>query len=150
MRGSRYLLTAIRHSSTTSPSIKVGILLKRNPVILKSLSEFETSYLLYRQESLQKEAKEFDSSFYHRKGSIAEKRWNEAQKEKVIQPVDQEWLQVSRAPKITANESNYQSLDRQLDQPLYLVVKSESKEWMLPHGQILENELLHQVITDNF
>eukprot|EP00842_Homolaphlyctis_polyrhiza_P006297 jgi/Hompol1/6669/HPOL_000126-RA len=116
------------------PGISVGILLKRNPVVLPELSEFQKAYYAYRQEQEQQDAKPFDHTFYYKKGSIPEQRWLTAQSEaaslpnpgniKVIaQPAEEELLKLKVAPRTTEADAkgDLKSLDRALQRTLYLV-----------------------------
>ena len=59
---------------------RVGLLLTRNPCILPKLEPFTEQYMRYREGQTRDEARPFHSSFYYKKGTIAETRWLEAQK----------------------------------------------------------------------
>jgi large subunit ribosomal protein L46 len=148
-------------SSASNSTVKVGLLLRRNPLILRELTEFERAYYKYREDKLRKEARHFDHEFYFKKGSVAEQRWLQAQKAVGADPLrpsptrsHSEELAVALAglaERTTEADSkgDEASLDRRLDCTLYLACeiadsKSGSK-WVLPDGSLQGEELLHEV-----
>ncbi|KAJ3173602.1 54S ribosomal protein L17 mitochondrial [Geranomyces variabilis] len=157
----RYLATASAAAAASPPY--VGILLKRNPVILRQLTEFEHAYYAYRDSIQQGEARPFNPEFYFKKGSTAEQRWFAAQESAVektpsgtiqlVQPREEELSALETASRTTAADAagDMKSLDRALDRTLYLVVRRASGprkgEWQLPSGQIKDDELLHEAAT---
>ena len=148
----RSLATAI------SPKIHVGLLLKRNPVILRDLTPFETSYYSYRHNLQQNEARPFNPKFYIKKGTAAEPRWRAAQEAArkeaeetgapylPKQPREEELKDVKLAERETeADRTNdVKSLNRALQRTLYLVVKGKSG-WEFPASPLAGEELLHEV-----
>ncbi|KAI8929898.1 39S mitochondrial ribosomal protein L46-domain-containing protein [Entophlyctis helioformis] len=146
-------------------TVSVGILLKRSPVVLPELSEFQQAYYAYREDMERSEARPFDHTFYFKKGSSTEKRWLDAQKaaaaavsgsgsaaaSTVAQPLEDELAKLEKAPRLTAADAkgDVKSLDRALQRTLYLVVKqkdaaSAGASWRFPQGSVLGNELLHE------
>jgi large subunit ribosomal protein L46 len=129
--------------ATKVPNIYVGILLKRKPMLTKELTEFELNYLQYRDFQKQDDAKPFRHEFYFKKGTLAEKRWLEAQEQNpgmVVQPAETEFIDWKPT---TIETEDTKSLDRKLRDNLYLFVKT-SNGWELPSGPIFDNELLHE------
>ncbi|KAJ3163451.1 54S ribosomal protein L17 mitochondrial [Geranomyces michiganensis] len=155
-------LLATTTTTTNSPP-HVGILLKRNPVILRPLTDFEHAYYAYRDSLQQGEARPFDPEFYFKKGSTAEQRWFAAQETAVektpqgtvrlVQPREEELATLETASRTTAADEarDMKSLDRALDRTLYLVVRRAAGprkgEWQLPSGQMQGDELLHEAAT---
>ncbi|KAI8818519.1 uncharacterized protein EV422DRAFT_551194 [Fimicolochytrium jonesii] len=148
-----------RHLATAAPSTPhVGILLKRNPIILRTLSEFEHAYLAYRDSLEHSESRPFDPSFYFKKGSTAEKRWVDAQEQQaetvtveegekipLVQPRD-ELSTDEIAPRRTKADEvrDMKSLDRALERTLYLVVKRKDGGWRFPAGKLEGQEVLSE------
>lgn len=152
-------------AAPSSPKTHVGILLKRDPVILRSLSEFEHAYYQYREALEQAESRPFSHEFYFKKGSTAEQRWQAAQEAAaaaaerlengqppLVQPRDEELSGLKRAERITEvdKKGDVRSLDRALDRTLYLVVKRPENEgsWELPAGALEDEEMLHEVLFE--
>ncbi|KAJ3052159.1 54S ribosomal protein L17 mitochondrial [Rhizophlyctis rosea] len=144
-------------TATSTPKIHVGLLLKRNPVILRDLTPFETSYYSYRHNLIQNEARPFNPKFYIKKGTAAEPRWHAAQEAArkeaeetgapyfPKQPREEELKDVKLAERETeADRANdVKSLNRALQRTLYLVVKGESG-WEFPATPLTGEELLHE------
>ncbi|KAL2917964.1 hypothetical protein HK105_202378 [Polyrhizophydium stewartii] len=137
-------------------TVAVGVLLKRNPVVLPELSEFQQAYRAYREAMERDEARPFDSTFYFKKGSVAEQRWLAAQEaaaalgpdQHLVQPKEEELLKLRTAPRITAADAagDVKSLDRALARSLYLVVQhaAGTQGWRLPQGPVVGEQLLHE------
>ncbi|KAH9247979.1 hypothetical protein BASA81_014392 [Batrachochytrium salamandrivorans] len=141
---------AARVASPPHSSIAVGILLKRNPMVLPDLSEFQHAYYAYREAIERNEAAPFDHTFYFKKGSISEQRWLAAQAEAaalvrspnngdkttlpdlvsniIVQPQDDELIKLTVAPKLSSADASgdVKSLDRAMQRSLYLVVKQNT------------------------
>jgi large subunit ribosomal protein L46 len=125
------------------PKIKVGILLKRKPILTKELSEFEHNYLLYRDLQRNQDAKPFHHEFYFKKGTLSEKRWLTAQNEnpgQVVQPAELEFIEWQE---VNIEKNDVKSLDRKLRENIYLFVKTKDG-YELPTGVIHETEVLHE------
>ncbi|KAI8917074.1 39S mitochondrial ribosomal protein L46-domain-containing protein [Powellomyces hirtus] len=141
----------------------VGILLKRDPIILRQLTEFEHAYYAYRDSIEQGESRPFNPEFYFKKGSTAEQRWLAAQesatektpsgKLRIVQPRDEEVGSLDAANRATEADAkkDMKSLDRALDRTLYLVVKRAAGPmkgtWQLPSGALEADEVLHDGAT---
>jgi hypothetical protein len=145
-------------SSSQNALLKVGLLVKRNPVILKELTPFEDAYYRYKEDYERGLSKPFNHSFYFKKGSLAEQKWLNAQKVVGSHPSspsptrmhDDELSTVLKnlSERTTEEDINgdITSLNRKLQEPLYLVIKTpNSKFWVLPNGDIKTDELLHEV-----
>ncbi|KAJ3332507.1 hypothetical protein HDU76_014008 [Blyttiomyces sp. JEL0837] len=145
-------------SSQASPSkISVGLLVKRNPVVLRDFSQFESFYYKYREDIDREVARNFQHDFYFKKGSLAEQRWLKAQSDAGSEPSrphptrahDEDLLSAIKAlasRKSKADvEGDVKSLDRDLQRSLYLLVQSKKLDsWILPAGEIEDKELLHE------
>nr|KAJ3418336.1 54S ribosomal protein L17 mitochondrial [Polyrhizophydium stewartii] len=141
-------------------TVAVGVLLKRNPVVLPELSEFQQAYRAYREAMERDEARPFDSTFYFKKGSVAEQRWLAAQEaaaalgpdQHLVQPKEEELLKLRTAPRITAADAagDVKSLDRALARSLYLVVQhaAGTQGWRLPQGPVVGEQLLHEAASE--
>jgi len=141
-----------------SGSISVGILLKRAPIILKPLSEFEIAYLKYRRELDKNDAKPFPADFFFKKGTINEKKWSNAltaaEEEGIPEDKVMEKYQESEIASLKLEnsktkadiENNVKALNRALDCTLYLIVKRNAKsDWEFPNGLLEKDEVLHEV-----
>ncbi|KAI9193740.1 uncharacterized protein BJ171DRAFT_524380 [Polychytrium aggregatum] len=154
-------------SSVAAGSLRVGLLVKRNPVVLRELSEFESSYYTYRDARERGESRLFNSEFYFKKGTVAEARFqegsavaeSESQKRLAsgvaglapLEIEDPDLKNLKKADRVTDvdHTGNLQSLNRQLHRTLYLVVKDPSvsedkKGWKLPDGSVKDDESLKQ------
>ncbi|KAI8848718.1 hypothetical protein BC829DRAFT_362341 [Chytridium lagenaria] len=142
-------------SSVRDASIEIGLVVKRNPVVLRPLSNFEREYLRYKENNERLQAKDFNYEFYFKRGSVAEQRWMESQKSagadfKHPAPVrnhDEEFtsiLESSRKNLTSDKDGNLESLDRKLDRSLYLLVRDGKNQWKFPSGQLNPEELLHE------
>lgn len=138
-------------STTTNPSVKLGLLLKRTPVILATPTPLETAYYSYRESKSLNESRSFAKEFFYKKGSLGEQKWNEFEDirregsgEKSFRDVELE--NVAFAPKITEADTvnDTKSLDRKLDSSLFLIVKNAKKQWRLPTSELMGEELLHE------
>ena len=128
---------------------KVGILLKRNPQIMKLPSKFTQAYLNFKQ---QQPSRPFYKEFYYKKGSLQEQRFLEQQKsDEVVQPVEPELEEflasIGHKPDSTGteeanpNDANLQSLDRKLSDNLYLLLKN-GNNYEFPTSDIKDKEFL--------
>ncbi|KAJ3316611.1 54S ribosomal protein L17 mitochondrial [Boothiomyces sp. JEL0866] len=132
-----------RKYSTPVSNISVGVLLKRKPIIMRELDEFEQAYYAFKESEIKKEARPFNHSFYFKKGTLNETRWLQVQKDGLTQAAERDLVELVTAPKVHPEEGNYKSLDRRLSENIYLCVKNKDKV-ELPKGKILEDELLHK------
>jgi large subunit ribosomal protein L46 len=137
-------------ATTTKPHISVGILLKRNPLILPQLSPFEHSYALYKDEQIRNLSRKLESGFFFKKGSLAEQKYlkySESRHEKGENVVfhSEEIAQLER--KMTfEKDGDLKSLQRFVDKALYLLIKGEDGKWKFPETDISnEEEGLEQV-----
>ncbi|KAI9017506.1 hypothetical protein BC832DRAFT_618053 [Gaertneriomyces semiglobifer] len=150
------LIGARAMATASSPTVNVGLLLKRAPIILRTLTPFEHAYYHYREVLSLKEARPFNPDFYFKKGSTAEQRWLEAQEraeaeagklgEKYVpvQPKEEELLALQVASREGAKEKEAEkSLDRKGERTLYLLVKGKDG-WRLPEGALEGSEVLHE------
>ncbi|KAJ3410602.1 54S ribosomal protein L17 mitochondrial [Chytridiales sp. JEL 0842] len=145
-------------TNTTPTKIKVGLLLKRNPVILPTFTPLESTYHTYKTQELSQSSTPFTPSFYFKQGSVAEQRWLAAQKEvggtperPVATRSHSEELAVAvkglAGRRTKADEDgDEKSLDRVLDGNLYLVCEVDGK-WVLPEGKLDGEELLHEAAS---
>jgi large subunit ribosomal protein L46 len=119
-------------------SVKVGLLLTRNPIILPALSPLTTVYLAYKDSKSLDAARPFLKEFYYKKGTTAAAQFDalQSKKEIVVQPKLKEFVV---AP--TFKTDDFNSLDRQMDKHVYLCLKSDGN-WTLPAGQVSSTELL--------
>ncbi|KAJ3023235.1 54S ribosomal protein L17 mitochondrial [Thoreauomyces humboldtii] len=157
----RCLATAASASPTSSRSTAhVGILLKRDPVVLRDLTPFEHAYYAYRDSLEQGEARPFNPDFYFKKGSSAEQRWTAAQqaavpqrgevKPRLVQPRDEEISNLAAASRVTEADAkkDMKSLNRALHRTLYLVTRKASGpakgKWELPSGRVEGDEVLRE------
>ncbi|KAI9338080.1 hypothetical protein DFJ73DRAFT_779663 [Zopfochytrium polystomum] len=150
--------SAAPSSSSSSYDIRVGLLIKRNPVILAPQGEFEREYHLHRQRQERAEARPFNVEFYFKKGTEAERRWLKAQEAVGATPerpsatrrFDRDLANLVagevKGPITKADErGDVAALDRKLDQPLYLaVLDGKTGKWALPAGKLDGQELLHE------
>ncbi|KAI9088327.1 39S mitochondrial ribosomal protein L46-domain-containing protein [Phlyctochytrium arcticum] len=145
-------------TTKSTSSVHVGILLKRSPVILRTLTPFESAYYAYRESLELSEASSFKLEFYFKKGSTAEQRWfaaQEAADEEIkklgvpVQPRDEELSHIELAGRETEADrsGDKKSLERMLERTVYLVVKRPSGEWEFPAGPLEEAEVLHEAAT---
>jgi hypothetical protein len=118
---------------------KVGIMLNRAPIILPRLSELKSDYLRFKECTNSERARPFIKDFYFRRGTAAEKEWDDAQKSGGLsQPMQ---VVHTFAPIFKTDE--FQSLERKMDKNLYFCWKTNINDsWHLPDGEIKSNELL--------
>jgi hypothetical protein len=160
--------TAIKNSVVT----RAGVLIKRNPVILKDQSEFEREYFKYQHDTDRRLARPFNPEFYFKRGTDAEKRWATAQMQAgaihpdrpsntrrhdkdlvtTLKKLNVSTKTTSTTTNNTSFSNDWHSLDRLLHEPLFLVVRNTEKNngWMLPSGTVGKDELLHEVYMHDF
>ncbi|KAF9116828.1 54S ribosomal protein L17 mitochondrial [Mortierella sp. AM989] len=63
--------------------IVAGVVVSRQPLILRDLSPFEKEYFLYQQSLERDSASPFGAEFYFKKGSVAERRWKQQEAERI-------------------------------------------------------------------
>lgn len=151
-----------RTYATSTSRIQAGILLQRSPIILPPTHHFESLTDQYFQWLSYQSAEKFPQEFFFKKGSSAERKWQEQEQQKSkewyfskgrkqqqqqveIKEAEDSVPEIKLQPRRTkADEANdQQSLERRLDQPLYLLVKQDS-QWQLPQSSIEEEEVLDQ------
>ena len=120
-----------------------GILLKRAPILTRTLDPLSASYLA---DSLGQSHLPFVSEFYFKKGSTAEQKWHAAQSsgdhsgDQLVQVEEQ----VALAPRESPADDDVKSLDRLRERSLFLMIK-ESQSWKLLSGPLeKEGEFLDQ------
>ncbi|TPX47151.1 glucosamine-6-phosphate deaminase [Synchytrium endobioticum] len=139
-------------------SIKVGILLKRDPIITPPPDEFSYAYLNYRHTLENAHSRPFPYEFYFKRGSLQEQRWLDAigkdgqphsASSDALDTFRQHELnniKVAPARTIADQNNDTMSLDRALDRTLYLLVYGD-RRWRLPEGSLQADELLHQAAS---
>ncbi|KAJ1563218.1 54S ribosomal protein L17 mitochondrial [Cladochytrium tenue] len=137
------------------PEIRVGLLIKRNPTVLRPLERFEEAYLRAAQERDRADARPFNVDFYFKRGTEQERRFLQAQKELGASPdrpaasrrydydLGAELARIEAQGDRSKKDADLKSLDRQLDRALYLVMEN-GKIWTLPSTLIQKEELLHE------
>ncbi|WFC98718.1 hypothetical protein MYAM1_001450 [Malassezia yamatoensis] len=150
-RGRRAASTAAKSQNTQNHALKAALLLVRAPVVQKEPTAFEQEFYRFNRELSQKLQQPFPRDMYFKKGSAAEKRFdeffNEFQKtwelktdtKKESGAIQQETPSESDAdlyatmPRTTSADAqkNRRSLERALDRTLYLLVK-DKENWRLP------------------
>jgi large subunit ribosomal protein L46 len=66
--------------SKVRAGIRVGLLLKRNPITVPRLNEFEGSYVEYKEGLDRATSRPFNSEFYFKKGTTQQLLWEKAEK----------------------------------------------------------------------
>ena len=138
-----------RSLATTSTSgnstIWTGLLLKRAPIVTRTLNPLEHAYLADKAFQQTLDATPFAPEFYLKKGTPAEQTWAETQDasapiaKQVIEPIES----LSRTTEADS-KNDLTSLNRALERTLFLIVKDPAaKEWRLPRGALKEDEVLH-------
>ncbi|WFD42806.1 hypothetical protein MPSI1_001456 [Malassezia psittaci] len=166
LRGRRAASTAAKSKNTQNNALKAALLLVRAPVVQKEPSAFEQEFYRFNRQLSQKLQQPFPRDMYFKKGSAAEKRFdeffNEFQKTwelktdtKESDATQQETPSESDAdlyatmPRTTSADAqnNRRSLERALDRTLYLLVK-EKNSWRLPSSLLAadrsKTDSLHQ------
>lgn len=152
-----------RHASTgavaSTGTIWTGLLIKRSPVVTRTLSPLEHTYLADKAFQQTLDATPFAPEFYFKKGTPAEQKWSAAQDPKAPAAI-QVLEKVEALPRITeADEKNdTKSLKRALERTLFLIVRergtSSDKGWTLPRGSLQEEEVLHtsadRIVKESF
>ncbi|KAH9816958.1 hypothetical protein DFH28DRAFT_927139 [Melampsora americana] len=127
----------------TNPThrLVVANLVSRLPIILPKLNRFETSYFQYQTQLSKTLETKFNTSFFFRSGSQAEREFLEQTTNDWINDEDKE-IKVNE-DLLDKDESN---LERKKDRTLYLLIKKnrDSHQWQLPQGGIEGRESLVQ------
>ena len=119
---------------------RVGLLLTRAPIVLPSLKPFAESYLRYKAANVQAMAKPFDPTFYYKKGTFAEERYQESQTgDTVVQPIEEELLQL---PEPREADESITSLERRMDSDVYMAIKQKNG-LEFPVAPVSGTEFLH-------
>lgn len=139
------LRTLATTTTTSGASIWTGLLLKRAPIVTRTLSPLEHAYLADKAFQQTLDATPFAPEFYFKKGTPAEQTWAAAQEESV--PIAKQVIEpVESLPRTTEADAtnDLTSLNRALERTLFLIVKDPvSKDWTLPRGAMKEDEVLH-------
>ncbi|KAI8981114.1 39S mitochondrial ribosomal protein L46-domain-containing protein [Pilobolus umbonatus] len=151
-------------------TIETSIILSRSPQIIRDATPFEKAYFDYREKLERDESTTLPSEFYFKKGSVAERRWKHEEAARQAAMVDpsvslSEAVESSQSIWEKENEGivaaakiekksrtteadikhDMKSLDRSLQNTLYLVVKESDKDqWHFPQGPVDTAEYLHE------
>jgi len=119
-------------SNSVYKDIQVGAILKRIPIVTKSLTPYEKDYYEYKQGLYNRMAIDFPKDYYYPPGTM--------------KTTDNEVTFNSRVTKAD-KENNLTKLDRSLENDLYLIVKEQNK-WVFPTFKNNE-EVYKQLVKDN-
>ncbi|KXS17087.1 hypothetical protein M427DRAFT_54743 [Gonapodya prolifera JEL478] len=138
-------LASVAPAASSSHEVKVGVILKRDPIVLPRLSPFEEAYFRYKDTAADATAEALPTAFYFKQGSIAEQEFRE-RGTRGKGPSAAEGNLDSGEVTRTAEEGNLKSWNRALDRTLYLVVKKPRQDhaWQFVQGGVESDELLHQ------
>ncbi|KAJ1962078.1 hypothetical protein GGI12_002861 [Dipsacomyces acuminosporus] len=161
-------------SRTASGTLRAGVLLQRDPVVLQQAKGFEAASDEYFQWLEYLSAEAFPRGFYVKKGSSAEAKWLEMEEDRAgkwyFDPAAKPKAKVQKKeaageegtgsdgskrielhPRETEADvkGDVKSLERKLDRTLYLLVKDKAGSWALPQGEIEGEELLHEAARRN-
>ncbi|ORZ31700.1 hypothetical protein BCR44DRAFT_34849 [Catenaria anguillulae PL171] len=116
--------------------LRTSTLVVRRPLITATLTPFADAYYKYHAELRQDHSRQVVDEFWTKKGAGG----SDARSIEMAVP----------APRVTeADKANdVKSLERKLDEPLYLVVKNKGK-WELPTGAVEGEEALHEAAQRN-
>ncbi|KAF9914436.1 54S ribosomal protein L17 mitochondrial [Lobosporangium transversale] len=133
--------------------IVAGVVVSRQPLILRDLTPFEKEYFTYQKSLERDNAAPFAAEFYFKKGSVAERRWKQQEAEgaagsnassssseasSTSATAQSETVDISEEDRVAAIETKVQfndrvteadrkndirSLERALQRTLYLIVK---------------------------
>jgi large subunit ribosomal protein L46 len=121
-------------ATQSATRIAAGVILKRNPVILRAPNAFEEAYAGFAASA---PTVAYDASFF------------ESDKTMPKRTDDSKMEQMPFAPRSTVADAagDVKSLDRKLDRSVYLVVKKPRSHhaWQFPQGGIQADEALHEV-----
>jgi large subunit ribosomal protein L46 len=125
----RFIATAAQPTTR----IAAGIILKRNPVMLRTPTNFEVAHAQFRNRD---QGVPYNASFYESDKTMP-RRSSDAEAELPF---------ISRVTDADAKRDE-KSMERALDRSLYLVVKKNRSEhaWQFPQGGLEPNEALHEV-----
>ncbi|KAF9355123.1 54S ribosomal protein L17 mitochondrial [Mortierella sp. AD094] len=73
------LVSSTKELIVNSNRIVAGVVVSRQPLILRDLTQFEKEYFSYQQNLERDNAAPFGAEFYFKKGSVAERRWKQQQ-----------------------------------------------------------------------
>jgi large subunit ribosomal protein L46 len=146
-------------SNASNKKILAGAILSRIPQITPTPTGFEKAYLDHCHKLSKRESLPFPADLYFKKGTVNERRWKEklAQEEQGVEAAVQEENNtdinnifntfVKKNSRITEadKKNDIKSLERKLDQFLYLIVKNNN-EWQFPNTEVKEQPALDQVI----
>ncbi|MBW0496337.1 hypothetical protein O181_036052 [Austropuccinia psidii MF-1] len=131
----------------TRRNLAVASLLSRQPLLLPSLTEFESAYYQYQRQLTQSFSKPIRSSFFFRTGSNAAKTFELALKSNSF-GVSLEPLANSSSSVEETDQHNFQDLERQPCRSIYLLIKCNhehaNEQWQLPTSEIKFQESLNQ------
>ncbi|KAJ2726786.1 hypothetical protein GGI07_000297 [Coemansia sp. Benny D115] len=164
---------AFSSSRMASGTLRAGVLLQRDPIILQQAKGFEAAADRYFEWLEYISAEKFPRDFFFKKGSSAEAKWMDMEDKrsdewyfdkeskpafKSVKRVFEEDEEVTEGPKLIELQpretqadvtGDVKSLERKLDRTLYLLVKGKNGEWGLPAGAIEGEELVHEAARRN-
>ncbi|KAI8807873.1 hypothetical protein BJ742DRAFT_678587 [Cladochytrium replicatum] len=159
----RTLATSAESAQPSSANIRVGVVLKRDPLTLKEQSPFTRAYYAHRDAQIAKTARPFPADFYFKRGTIAESKYNAAVEElgakkegewvhpfSVLEKVGLQKEELSglkkRSEVVAENADDVKSLDRSWSEDLFLVVKGP-RGWQFIESAVGPEELLHEAAS---
>ncbi|KII88912.1 hypothetical protein PLICRDRAFT_138985 [Plicaturopsis crispa FD-325 SS-3] len=152
-------------------NLRTAIILNRSPIITRTPTDFEAAYYAYQARIQRALHNPLPYEFYFKPGSILETRFKEEEREReklafgapfgaeeqsIVETDEQappeveeyqEEEQEEPQPRIHPADikGDVQSLDRQGQRNLYLLLKESGKEaWRFPEGGVEHQEYLHQ------
>lgn len=129
-------------ASNKKQPIYAGIILKRNPIVLRDPSDFEAAYSEYKRDNLLKTAAPYNADFFEAELRTGSSRTQSSSKEKVEDPVQY----MERLEEIDADNGGDTRLDRQMTRSLYLAVKQRTDgKWRFPFAAVKSEESLVEV-----
>ncbi|KAG0225232.1 54S ribosomal protein L17 mitochondrial [Actinomortierella wolfii] len=152
-KSSSNLVSSSRPLIVNNQRIVAGVVLSRQPLILRDLTPFEQEYFQYQKDLERDHAAPFAAEFYFKKGSVAERRWKQAEAERLAkkngtasvagaeasnvstsaedEDMTEEERVAAQEAKVEFNDrvteadrkNDVRSLERALSRTLYLIVK---------------------------
>jgi large subunit ribosomal protein L46 len=143
-------IPSLKKSIMTAKRIVAATLLTRRPLLVPRPDKFTALYQAYMHDKQHYAPLPVD--FYFKKGSVAERNWLDkvaAVEKGIAVPHTEEEENVHRLLQkhYTEHDADVQSLERKPYEHVYLVTKT--RQWQLPQGELLQDELLHQAARRN-
>ncbi|KAF9975151.1 54S ribosomal protein L17 mitochondrial [Actinomortierella ambigua] len=82
-KSSSNLVSSTKPLIVNNQRIVAGAVVSRQPLILRDLTPFEQEYFQYQKDLERDNAAPFAAEFYFKKGSVAERRWKQAEAERL-------------------------------------------------------------------